>query len=257
MSQPDSDPRLSQIGTLWTVVCQAKDPADAVRAAQNRLLARYGGAARRYLLAATRDPEAADELFQEFAVRFLRGGLRGANPERGRFRDYLKGVLVHLVADHYQSVKKRLPPLARDHPEPAAPSLADQEQTFFTGWRDELLARSWAALEALQRDSGQPFHTVLRFRADHLDASSEEMAEQLQALLGKTLTAAGIRQTLHRARSKFGDLILDEIAQSLHSPTVADLEEELIDLGLFDYCRPALQRRSSTGGMGPKERAAP
>ena len=130
MNQSNEDLRLSRISTLWTVVCQATDPEVAVQAAQRRLLERYGGAVRRYLLAATRDGEAAEELFQEFAVRFLRGGLRGACPERGRFRDYLKGVLIHLVADHHQR-KKKLVQMPINLPEPAAESLAEQEASCF------------------------------------------------------------------------------------------------------------------------------
>jgi RNA polymerase sigma factor (sigma-70 family) len=241
MTQADGYSRLSRIDTLWTVVCQAKNPQEAVRAAQERLLERYGGAVKRYLLAATREADVADELYQEFAVRFLRGGFQGACPERGRFRDYLKGVLLHLVADYYRR-RKHWVPLATEHPEPAAQSRAEQEQAFLTGWRDELLARSWTALEARQQASGQPFHTVLRYRADYPDASSQEMAERLQEILGKLLTAAGVRQTLHRARDKFADLLLEEIAHGLHSPTVADLEEELIELGLLEHCRSALER---------------
>ena len=243
MTRTVDDLRLSRIDTLWTVVCQAKDPDGAVRAAQQRLLERYGGAVRRYLLAATRDPDAADELGQEFALRFLRGGLRGATQERGRFRDYLKGVLIHLVANHHHSGKKRLVQHAAGHPEPADDSAADQEKVFLVGWRDELLARAWAALEEQERASGQPFHTVLRFRAEHPDAASQAMAERLQETLGKPLTPAGVRQTLHRARDRFADLLLDEIAAGLRHPTTADLEEELTELGLLEYCRPALGRR--------------
>jgi RNA polymerase sigma factor (sigma-70 family) len=245
VNQTVDDLRLSRIETLWTVVCQAKEADGAVRAAQARMLERYSGGVRRYLLAATRDPDAADDLFQEFAVRFLRGGLRGACPERGRFRDYVKGVLIHLVSNYHHSSKKRLVQFAARHPEPADDSTAEQEQAFLAGWRDELLARAWAALEAQERDSGQPFHTVLHFRAEHPEASSQEMAEQLQELLGKSLTASGVRQTLHRARDKFADLLLDEIAGGLRNPTTADLEEELIDLGLLEHCRPALQRRAA------------
>src|SRR5438046_847981 len=108
MNQTEDELRLSRIDTQWTVLYQAKDPEEAARAAQARMLERYGGAVRRYLLAATRDEDAADELGQEFAVRFLRGGLRGANPDRGRFRDYVKGVLIHLVANYHHSGKKRI-----------------------------------------------------------------------------------------------------------------------------------------------------
>src|SRR5436309_1599788 len=138
MNQTVDDLRLSRIDTLWTVVCQAKEADGAVRSAQARMLERYSGAVRRYLLAATRDPDAADELFQEFAVRFLRGGLRGANPERGRFRDFLKGVLIHLVADYHNKGKKRPLSLAPDHPEPAAAPTNDDDLAFRESWRDEL-----------------------------------------------------------------------------------------------------------------------
>jgi DNA-directed RNA polymerase specialized sigma24 family protein len=243
MTRAAADLRLSRIDTLWTVVCQAKDPDDAVRAAQRCMLERYSGAVRRYLLGATRDEDAADELAQEFALRFLRGGLRGAAPGRGRFRDYVKGVLIHLVANYHDGARKKLVRFGVRHPEPADDSPADQEQAFLTGWRDELLARAWAALGAQERATGQPFHTVLRYRAEHPDASSEGMAEALQATLARPLTAAGVRQTLHRARDRFADLLLDEIAAGLRNPTAADLEEELIDLGLLEYCRPALLRR--------------
>ena len=41
----------------------------------------------------TRDEQLAEELFQEFALRMLRGDFRRAEPLRGRFRDYLKTVI--------------------------------------------------------------------------------------------------------------------------------------------------------------------
>src|SRR5262249_20126009 len=85
--------RLSSISTYWSVVCQTRDGGGrAVAAARQQLPQRYGPAVRRYLLGALRDPDATDEVFQEFALRFLRGGLRGADPQRGRFRNFLKGV---------------------------------------------------------------------------------------------------------------------------------------------------------------------
>src|SRR5690242_3351455 len=102
-----SDTRLNNIVTLWTEVRRAHDdPSDAGRLAREKLLNRYGGAIRRYLLGALRDPDAADELSQEFAYRFLNGGLKGVDPNRGRFRDFVKGVLFHLVADHHAKKMK-------------------------------------------------------------------------------------------------------------------------------------------------------
>src|SRR5437868_9367263 len=205
MSNKSLTSHLSQITTLWSVWRVAHNgPAGAVQAAQARLLERYGGAIRRYLQSAVRDPEAVEELFQEFALRLLRGSLGGANPERGRFRDFVKGVLFHLIADYH----KRRGRLPRNLPEKYAepgfdpPSLADSDRAFLASWRDDVLARSWKALADIEQAGGPPLYTVLRFRGDHPDLRSPEMAEQLSAKLGKPLTAAGLRQNLHRAREK-------------------------------------------------------
>src|SRR5262249_41899724 len=120
------------------------------------------------------------------------------------------GVLIHLVSNYFQR-RRRMQPLPADYLCPAAPT-AEQEQQFLESWRDDLLTQVWAALKAVEDQSGQPFFTVLRFRAEHPKASSEEMAEQLRELLGKPLTAAGVRQTLHRAREQFADRLLEYIA---------------------------------------------
>ena len=246
MRPADPDPRLSQIMTLWSVVGQAHGPdAEAVAAAREQLLRRYGGAVRRYLLGALRDPEAADELAQEFAVRFLEGKYRGADPERGRFRNFVKGVLAHLIADHYrrrQAQPRHVPLNVEDVGAPYR-DPADPDPLFVESWRQELLARTWQALADAEARTGQPFHTVLRLRVDQPDLRSAQMAEQLAARLGKPVSAAGVRQTLHRARDRFADLLLDEVAQTLGRSAVEDLEQELIDLDLLTYCQPALDRR--------------
>src|SRR5438309_556796 len=74
--------RLSHIATRWSVLLQAHQETDAAAAARQQLLERYCGAVYRYLLAAVRDHHAAEDLTQEFALRFVRGQFRLANPER-------------------------------------------------------------------------------------------------------------------------------------------------------------------------------
>lgn len=247
MDQDYTDQHLSRIQTLWTLVCQAHQGSpNAASDAQRRLLECYGGAVRRYLIGALRDQDAADDLFQDFAYRFLNGDLRGADPQRGRFRDFLKGVLFHLIANYQKKRHGRHKQMPEDHPEPAVepPSLMDSDREFLTSWRDELLDRSWAGLKEVERQTGQPFDTVLRFRAENPDLPSPKMAEELSRRLAKPLTAAGVRQILHRARERFADLLLDAVTQSLDGPTTEQLEQELIDVGLLEYCRPALQRRA-------------
>jgi RNA polymerase sigma-70 factor (ECF subfamily) len=233
---------LDRISTLWSVVCQAHGPAPEAADAQRQLLSRYGGAVRRYLLGAVRDPEAADDLFQEFSLRLVRGDLARADPERGRFRAYIKGILVHLVSDHHRR-RARDGPLIADVPERSDPSEGPPGEEFLRDWREELLARAWEALEQIERQTGQPFHAVLRLRADQPDLGSAQLAEILTSRLGRPVGDAWVRQTLHRAREKFVDLLLTEVAQTLDRPGADDLERELIDLDLYEYCRPALQSR--------------
>jgi len=238
--------RLSRVSTLWTQVRLAHLGAVAKAApAQHLLLERYGGAVQRYLRGALRNPDDATELFQEFACRFLEGKLQGADPKRGRFRDFLKGVLYHLIVDFHNRRRRRARTLPERHAdlEVGPMSLADHDSQFLSSWREELLARSWSVLEAQEKETGQPHFVVLRFRADHPKMRSPEMAKELSARLKKPLTSAGVRQLLHRAREKFADILLDEVTQSLDDPSPEQLTEELENLGLSEYCRPALERR--------------
>ena len=58
--------------------------------------------------------------------------------------------------------------------------------------------------------------------------------------MGKAYTIHGVRQAPHRAREKFSDLLVDEVAQTLENPSEEEIERELIDLRLLSYCRSAL-----------------
>jgi RNA polymerase sigma-70 factor (ECF subfamily) len=115
-----------------------------------------------------------------------------------------------------------------------------------------LLGRAWQALAEVEAQTGQPFHTLLRLRVDQPNLRSTELAEHLSTKLGKPISAAGVRQTLHRARDHFADLLLDEVVQSLGRSAEEDLEQELIELNLLSYCQTALSRR-----LGSLGRAAP
>lgn len=245
MDQESLSQHLAHIETLWSVVAQAHAAtSQRARPAQELLLRRYSGAVHRYLLGALRDPNAADELFQEFALRFVRGDFQNANPARGRFRSFVKTVLFHLIVDYQRKKPTRPAQLDLEVKEPAVfdPSLPDSDRKFVDDWRQELLDRTWLLLEEFERDTGQPYHTILRCRADQPLLASAELAEQLGAKLGKSFTVDGVRKALQRAREKFADQLLEEVARSLEDPSAEELEQELIDLGLLSYCRAALDR---------------
>src|SRR5690606_4321996 len=126
--------------------------------AQELLLERYGGAIKRYLTACLRDREAADDVFQDFALRFVRGDFRNADPSRGRFRAFVKSVVYRLMIDYRRRTARtgRAGELAFDpeaRPESTDP-VAEADELFLTSWRDELLARAWKKLEEHERETG-------------------------------------------------------------------------------------------------------
>jgi len=252
MDSQETDEHLSRIKTRWSLVFQAHQAeADAGAAAQRELLLRYYGAVYRYFRGMLRDAAAAGELTNDFAVRFLRGDFRAANPQRGRFRDFLKVAMRHLVIDHWrhQAQHKEVDrPLPNDSAvgAVAAEADADSDAAFLASWREELLARTWEALNQFQQESGSPYHVVLRHKTEKPQDRAAQLAKTLTAQLGRPFTETGVRQVLKRARDKFADLLLDEVARSLPGATPAELEQELIDLGLLEYCKSALERRGSS-----------
>jgi RNA polymerase sigma-70 factor (ECF subfamily) len=248
MNDRDLKERLSRISTRWTQLLKAHEgPTSEAREAQQELMTRYCGAAYRYLLAAVRNPDAAEDLAQEFAIRFIQGRFRAADPARGRFRDYVKTCLFNLVADfrQRQAREPRAVPLGAHDPATPGDDPAGTDAAFCNGWRQELLARAWEALESAQEQGGPPYHTVLRFKVEHPEIRSPQMAEQLAGPLGRAVSADWVRKTLERARDKFGELLIDETLHSLGAGAAERLEEELAELNLLKYCEDVLRRRKS------------
>lgn len=211
-----------------------------------QLLLRYHGAAYRYLLGTVRDAAVAEELAQDFAVRFLRGDFQSADRTRGRFRDFLKTSLRNLVRDYWRKNErqKNTSPL----PDDLAGESDEQKESdalFMAGWREELLARTWEALAEYEQSTGKPYHAVMRLKTREPQLSSPELAARLGQECQKTYTPEAVRQVLHRAREQFADLLLDEALTSLPTPDLDRLEEELAEVQLLDYCRLALERRKS------------
>ena len=100
--------RLSRIKTHLTELLRAhQGQGESAVAARQELVLLYYGAAYRYLLGIVRDAAVAEELTNDFAVRFLCGDFKHFDPERGRFRDYLKVALRHLVTDYWRKKKQR------------------------------------------------------------------------------------------------------------------------------------------------------
>jgi RNA polymerase sigma-70 factor (ECF subfamily) len=247
---------LANMATQWSVILRAaQQEGDTAAAARSDLLLRYHEAVLRYLRAELHDEHLAGQVYSNFAVRVLEVDrfLQRADPRRGRFRDYLKTVLRHMVADHHraqQRENKQIEALARKGValEEGEPPAADEDSHFLNCWRQELINWAWQRLEENEKRTGRPYASLLRLQEQQPGLRSAQAAEALSTLLGRPFTAEGIRQLAHRGRELFGEMLVLEAARSLQidlsNPESADrVEEELIDLGLLlSYCKTALDR---------------
>lgn len=244
LDQGDSGAKLSELLTQTTLLFQAHHgtPEQSDEAMQ-LLMLRYSGAVHRYLLKAVGDPEVAKDLNQEFSVKFLEGRFRKFDPKKGRFRDYLKRAVHNLMVDHFR--KKE--PVGRLGTSMETAVMGDSglvefDEQFRQSWRQDLLGRAWDALRDHETRTGQPYWRVLRLRMAEPDLRSPELAEELSRALGRPVSAGALRQSLHRARDKFAGFLVDEVRVSLKHPGRDEVEEELADLKLLEFCKPLLKR---------------
>ena len=235
-----SDSRLSRIETQWSLVHKANTVEPGAANAQSELFERYSPAVKRYLLASLRNQEAADEVFQEFALRIVRGDFRNADFEKGRFRNMIKTSLYRLMVDHYRGKQKRNKLGTTDQIDFVAANSPDSDTDEFTiAWRQTILDKAWEKLEHLQMQSTKPYFTILRARVDHPELTTKQLHEHLQESQPVQIPAEGsFRVYLHRARRKFATLLTEQVSLSIEEPTPENVEAELIDLGLHSYCRP-------------------
>jgi DNA-directed RNA polymerase specialized sigma24 family protein len=207
---------------------------------------RYYGAVLRFLMTLVKkDDELAMELANEFAKRFLEGKYERFDPKRGRFRHYLKECLRNLVHDHWRKIQSRREqplPDSQMLPPSALPSPALVDGQFAESFRTELISRTYAALAEFDKGNRTSHYTVMLVRTheDNRAKSSAELVEPLSAKLGRPLTVVNVRMLVHRARMKFAELLVADVRFALGEATTEQLQQELCDLNLFDYCKPLL-----------------
>ncbi len=127
----------------------------------NRFVLRYGPAVQRYILAILRDPDAADETWQELMANLLRRGGASTWPGRGRFRDYLRMSARNAALSFLRTKNRRaVEGLVDDVAAPADRGLEDD-------WQRLLLNKVWRQLDAVEQSgSGNFVHTALRIWAN-------------------------------------------------------------------------------------------
>jgi RNA polymerase sigma-70 factor (ECF subfamily) len=118
---------------------------------------------------------------------------------------------------------------------------AGDEACWLGQWRQGVLDLAWKALQQQEQERpGNLAYTLLRLRTEFPDDSSDDLARRLSQSTGQPIRADAVRQKLRRARVKFVDLLIAEVARGLEDPTPERVEEELVDLGLMEFLRELL-----------------
>ncbi|MBI2808910.1 MAG: sigma-70 family RNA polymerase sigma factor [Planctomycetes bacterium] len=222
---------LDEISTRWPMI---HDPAQFVL--------RYAPAIEGYLLALVRDPDQVDEIRQDFLVKVLQKGFGSEINVKGRFRNYLKAAVRNAAITHLrrkapgQADPAALAQVADDAETPAA------EAEWLEQWRRCMLERIWEALEMHERQNlDNHAYTVLNIYIEHSEQEdSEQLAATASARIGKPMRPDAFRKQLSRARRLFAKLLIQEIVQTLESPTPERIEDELAEVGLLSSLRPFL-----------------
>lgn len=221
---------IEQISTYWPLI---SNPLQFVM--------RYAPAIRKYVAAIVKQRADADDVTQEFLTRVFEKGFCPSSITRGRFRDYLKAAVRYVSLSVLRQRKLvELDDAMLESLVARPDEHADQQWN--TQWRDCLLDRVWQLLEMHERETaGNLFYTALRLTVDHPNEDSESLAARVSNKLGKPYRADAFRQQVRRARKQFAKLIVEEIRRTLHAPSKADIEQELLSLGLMPYVRDFLE----------------
>ena len=229
------------VTTHWSVVLSAreKDSPETGRALET-LCRTYWYPAYAFVRGQGRSPEDAQDLTQEFFAHLLaKDFLRVVQPEKGRFRTFLRMVLKRFLANEsdrrraqkrgggsaHVSFDTRLAE-QRFQSEPASALAPDR--SYDRRWALALLDEAMARLTRECDAAGKALE--LQQLKPHLTAERSALPyAELAAALGTTEGAA--RVAVHRLRKRFRELFRATIADTVSGPEEAESEfQEVIQI---------------------------
>ena len=224
--------------THWSVVLTAGKPDSShYRQALETLCRTYWFPLYVYLRRRGYDIYQAEDNIQAFFACLLeKGGLRLADPKRGRFRSFLLVALKHFLANESARTQAQKRGGGRKI---LSLNIENAESQYIREPRDELspeklFERSWA-LAILDR-------TMVRLQAEAVSAKKEKHFDCLKIYLTAeknavpycevatrlNMTEGAVKVAVHRLRQRYRVLLRDEIAQTV--TTEEQINEEIRDL---------------------------
>ena len=221
--------------THWSVVLAAGDNSSPEGfAALDKLCHAYWFPLYAYVRRCGETPEDAKDLTQEFFGRLLeKNWLRAVNPQRGRFRWFLLASLKHFLSNEWDRARTQkrgggrrpiyldeLSPEERYSLEPTDSLSADK--VYDRTWALTLLEKTRARLgdEFTAAGRVERFAMLERFLPGEQSSSTyAEIATRLSVAEGT------VKSDVSRLRRRYGELLREELVQTLGS--VTDLDDEL------------------------------
>lgn len=229
--------RIDAISTRWSLLRLAHGSHPDTAKARQMLVLRYASAVRKYVGAIVRQGDDADELAQEVVLRLMRGDFAGADPTRGRFRDFLKIAVRNMIHNHWAKQGRRQTeilasdPLSNDH---------EREAAWLGVWQKSVLDHALASCKEDDNRNGSSSYALLKLRMELPEATSDELAEKLSVKLKTTIKPDACRQMLRRARFKLAQSLVGEIENGLEEDSPARVLDELAALGLLEHVKDFL-----------------
>ena len=218
--------------TLWSDVLHAGDASDpSRRASLERLCRAYWAPLHAWVLRRGLPREDAEDAVQGFLAHFLEKDLLDrADPNRGRFRNYLLKSLEHWLANERRvagAVKRG----GGKAPQPMAfepPGKDSSDDTFNRSWALTVLRKAQDLLRAEfdARGMGSHYQAVCA----HLSGAGDRPSyEDLAARLNCTVGDVGA--LLHAARRRLRELVRSVLRETVE--TEAEVDQEVNDLFKF------------------------
>lgn len=220
--------------TRWTLVRGAVQGDEAARReALDALFDLYWRPVYLYLRRRGLDRENAEDAVQgTFAYLYEHGFPGGADPGRGRLRNYLRTAVDHyLINRHAHATAARrggkTPPLPLDteaierllpHTPPEAEAAYQQE------WAVGLMARALHRLRAEYHQGKRVGHPEVILRYFEFD----EAPTYAEGAAASGMSVPRFKACLHRARGRFREILREEVASTTLGP--GSVEREMADL---------------------------
>ena len=211
--------------TRWTLVLKAADTENpSARQALETLCRDYWYPLYVYVRRRGYAPEEAQDLTQGFFVQLLgKGYVRAADPERGRFRSFLLASLKNYLANEWDRARAQKRgggqvPISLDveegerryHLEPA--DELSPERVYEQRWALALIDRTLATLRDEMAKAGQS-HRYQHLQPFLTGAGAQARYRTVADRLG--MTEGAVKVAVHRLRRRFGELLQDEVGQTV------------------------------------------